>query len=81
MYNHLYKYLKQKDILYKKQFGFQQKHSTEHAILQLFDQVNDSFERNQFTLGVVIDFLKAFDTVDHKILVSKLKNYGLRGNN
>ena len=43
--------------------------------------MNDSFERNQFTLGIVIDFSKAFDTVDHKILVSKLKNYGVRGNN
>ena len=41
MCNHLYKNLKEKDILYKKQVGFQQKHSTEHAILQLIDQVNN----------------------------------------
>ena len=46
MYNRLYKHLKEKDMLYKKQFGFQQKHSTEHAILQLIDQVNNSFEIN-----------------------------------
>ena len=56
MYSCLYKHLKENYILYKKQFGFQQKHSTEYAILQLIDQVNNSFERNQFTLGIYIFF-------------------------
>ena len=81
IYNRLHKHLKENDILYKKQFGFQQNHSTEHAILQLIDQVNNSLERNQFTLGIFIDLSKDFDTVDHKILISKLKNYGVTGNN
>ena len=81
MYDRLYKHLKDEDILYKKQLGFQQKQSTEHAILQLIDQVNNSFEINQFTLGIFIDLSKAFYTVDHKILISKLKNYYVRGNN
>ena len=78
MYNRLYKHLNENKILYKKQFGFQQKHSFEHAILQLSDQVNDNFEKNQFTLGISIDLSKAFYTVDHKIVISKLKNYGVR---
>ena len=55
MCNRLYKHLKENDILYKKQFEFQQNHSTEHAILQLIDQVNNRFKRNQFTLDIFID--------------------------
>ena len=63
MYNRLFKYLKTNEILYKKQFGFQEGHSTEHAIIQLIDQINNCFEKNHFTLGISIDLKKAFDTV------------------
>ena len=43
--------------------------------------MNSSFERNQFSLGIIIDLSKALGTVDHKIFISNLKNYGVRGNN
>ena len=78
MYNRLYKHLKDNNILYRKQFGFQEKHSTEHAIMQLVDQINCSFEKNLYTLGIFIDLSKVFDTVDHKILITKLENYGVK---
>ena len=81
MSNRLYKYLTDNNILYTKQFGFQTGDSTEHAIIQLVDQINSDLEKDQYTLGVFIDFSKDFDTVDHEILIAKLENYGIIGIN
>ena len=80
MYNRLYKQLSD-NVLYKKQFRSQEKHSTEHATLHLVDQINCSFEKNLFALGIFIDLSKAFNTVDHKILITKLENYAVKGTN
>ena len=49
----------------------QKGHSPEHEILQLVEQINQSFEKNEFTLGVFVGLSKAFDTVDHQILLKK----------
>ena len=79
MYNRLYKYLADNSILYKKQFGFLTGHSMEHAIVQLVDQINSNFEKDQYTLVFFINLSKAFGIVDHKILIAKLENYGIKG--
>ena len=77
MYNCLYKYLIENNILY----CFQNDHSTDHAVVQLVDQIMESFENNKYRLGVFIDLSKAFDTVGHSILLKRLKLYGITDRN
>ena len=85
IYNRLHKHLSNLDstsvikILYPKQFGFQKSHSTDHALLQLVDQIYKSFGRNEYTILVFIDLSKAFGTVEHNILLKKLEIYGISG--
>ena len=75
MCNRLYKYLTENNLLYCEQFGFQKGHSPEHAVLPLVEQINQFFEKNKFTLGVFVDLYKAFDTVDHQILLKNIEYY------
>ena len=77
MYNRLLQYLTENKILYSKQISFQTGHSTEHVIVQLVDQILESFEYNKYTLGAFI----AFDTVDRLILLKKLELYGVTDRN
>ena len=81
MYNRLYKFLLENNILYQKQLGFQNAHSPEHAILQLVNQMTEAFSQGKYTLGIFLDLSKAFDTVNHNILLEKLKAYGIQSEN
>ena len=78
-YSRLYNFLKAQKILYKHQFGFREKHSTYMALLVLMDKIINAIEDNKFTIGIFLDFSKAFDTVNHEILLRKLDVYGVRG--
>jgi hypothetical protein len=77
IYNRIFEYFTKNKLLYPKQFGFQKNHSTEHAIIEIVNQITEGYDKRKYTLGVSIDLSKAFDTVDHYILLEKIKHYGI----
>ena len=72
-------FIEQCEILYRFQFGFRSNHSTLHSLVSLINNVATAIDRNQIAAGVFIDLSKAFDTLDHEILFTKLQHYGIRG--
>ena len=79
IYERLLEFLDSHNILYKNQFGFRKGHSTSTAILELIHKINNAIDEGKFTLAVFIDLSKAFDVIDHEILIKKLYYYGVRG--
>jgi len=79
MYKRLYLYLQGNNILYRYQFGFRKNHSTALALIDVVDSIYQYLDHNETVIGLYMDLQKAFDTVNHKILMQKLNNYGVRG--
>ena len=79
MYKRLYKFLEKYEILYALQFGFRSNHSIDHALVSLTEAIKNALDDRKFGCGIFLDLQKAFDTVNHNILLSKLEHYGIRG--
>jgi len=72
-------YLDKYNIIDPSQYGFRKHHSTEFALLHLIDRISQDLENKKYVIAITIDLQKAFDSLDHTILLSKLHHYGLRG--
>ena len=77
IFNQLYTYFETNKLFYGSQYGFRKRHSTEFAALELVDKLLNMMDKGQVPLGIFLDLSKAFDTLDHKIMIKKLEFYGV----
>jgi len=79
MHKRLYSFLQKNSVLYQYQFGFRKNYSTSLALIEVIDSIIKYLDDSDTVVGIYLDLQKAFDTVNHEILLAKMKNYGIRG--
>ena len=68
-----------KTAFYNYQFAFRNKQSTNYELIEITEQIRNACDENLFSCGVCLDLQKAFDTVNHEIIFSKMKHNGISG--
>ena len=79
MYNRLYNLLTEHNILSMNQFGFRKNYSKCLAFMDLVDNISKNIDEGNYSIGIFLDLSKAFDTIDHTILLDNFCRYGIRG--
>ena len=79
MHKRLYEFLQEHNILFQNQFGFRKNNSTSFALIEITKKIKETIDNKKYGCGIFIDLRKAFDTVNHEILLRKLEHYGIRG--
>ena len=72
MHKRVNNFIDLKSLLYKHQYGFRNKHSTSHALINITENIRKALDNDNFAFGIFVDFQKAFDTVNHNILLGKI---------
>ncbi len=79
VHKQLYDYMTQHNLFANSQYGFRKNHSTEYAAMEFVDKAMHEIDKGMIPFSIFIDLSKAFDTLDHQILLDKLAHYGIRG--
>ena len=77
MYERVYQFLTENNLIYDLQFGFRQNASTAHTLINLTEDIRQALDEGYIGCGIFVDLQKALDTVDHKIFLAKLNHYGI----
>ena len=73
------KFFIKNELISSQQYGFQKNYSTSDAVVDIYNKLIKNIENEVITCSIFLDLAKAYDTIDHRILIAKLEKYGIRG--